>query len=216
MHLLPTTIMRKMKYLSILLFAFLFLASFTPPRLKPVKIGNAVTVSLPADFQVMPDEVIATKYPAPRKPLGAFTSPNGQADFIVSERPSTFQPEDLALLQQFYRSSITSKYSQVSFIREEVKEINRRKYLTFEFTSTMRDEDRRSNKLAPIRRYTLVQYTIVPDSAQDKAKAAAKTRDKDNVSGRLLVFTFNTPIDLKEAWQETARKIMQSIKLTSS
>jgi hypothetical protein len=80
----------------------------------------------------------------------------------------------------------------------------------------MRDEDRRSNKLAPIRRYTLVQYTIVPDSAQDKAKAAAKTRDKDNVSGRLLVFTFNTPIDLKEAWQETARKIMQSIKLTSS
>src|SRR5687768_11779132 len=202
-----------MKYPSILLlFAFLFLVSFIPPRLKPVKLGNGVTVSLPVNFQVMPDEVIATKYPAPRKPLGAFTSPNGQADFIVSERPSTFQPEDLALLQQFYRSSITSKYTQVSIIREEIKEINRRKYLIFEFTSTMRDEERRSNKLAPIRRYTLVQYTIVPESTQDKAKAP-QTRDKDNVSGRLLVFTFNTPIDLKEAWQETAHKIMQSIKL---
>ena len=180
-------LLHNMKYPFIaLVFAFLFLASFSPPRLKPVKLGNGVTVSLPADFQVMPDEVIATKYPAPRKPLGAFTSPNGQADFIVSERPSTFQPDDLALLQQFYRSSLTSKYTQVSIIREEVKEINRRKYLILEFTSTMRDEERRSNKLAPIRRYTLVQYTIVPHSAQDKAKAP-QTRDKDNVSGRLLV-----------------------------
>jgi hypothetical protein len=47
--------------------------------------------------------------------------------------------------------------------------------------------------LAPIRRYTIVQYTI-----SDK---------------KLLIFTFNVPIDLKEGWQETAQKIMQSIKV---
>jgi hypothetical protein len=205
-----------MKYRFLLLLAFVFFTAFTPPKLKPVKLSNTVTVSLPADFKVMPDELIAARYPAPRKPLGAFTSPNGQVDFIASERPSTFQPGDLALLQQFYRTAITSKYSEVNFIREEVKEINRQKYIIFEFTSTLRDEERRTNKLAPIRKYTLVQYTIAKDNTRDQDRDPAKMRDKDKVTDKLLVFTFNAPIDLKEAWQETARKIMQTIKLTSS
>lgn len=202
-----------MKYFPFIAFSFLLLAGFTAQKLKPIKIGDVATISLPSNFQVMPDEAIATKYPAPRKPLGAFTSPNGQVDFIVSERPSTFQPADLNVLKSFYRSSLISKFSEVNFIREEVKQINNRNYIVFEFTSTMRDEERRTNKLAPIRRYTLVQYTIVPEKEKVKDKNA---RDKDNVSGKLLVFTFNSPISLKEAWQETAHKIMQSIKVHAS
>jgi hypothetical protein len=205
-----------MKYLPFLLLVCLVVAGFTPPKLKTFKISPDVSVSLPADFQVMPDEVIATKYPAPRKPLGAFTSPNGQADFIVSERPSTFKPADLALLQQFYRSAITSKYSEVNFIREEVKEINRQQYIIFEFTSITRDEDRRTNKLAPIRKYTLVQYTIARNTQKEALKATARDKDKATREDNLLVFTFTTPIDLKDAWQETARKIMQSIKVSQS
>jgi hypothetical protein len=205
-----------MKYLPFLLLSCLLLAGFTPPKLRNLKISNGVSVSLPADFQVMPDEVIAAKYPAPRKPLGAYTSPNGQADFIVSERPSTFQPADLAMLQQFYRSAITSKYSEVTFIREEVKEINGRQFIIFEFTSTTRDEDRRTNKLAPIRKYTLVQYTIAHTPRKEPVKETARDKDKATSQDRLLVFTFTTPIDLKEAWQQTARKIMQSIKLSQS
>jgi hypothetical protein len=205
-----------MKYFAFLLPALLLLAGFTPPKLKTFKINQAVSVSLPADFQVMPDEVIAAKYPAPRKPLGAFSSPNGQVDFIVSERPSTFQAADLDMLKQFYRSTITSKYSEVHFIREEVKEINRQQFLIFEFTSAMRDEDRQTKKLAPIRKYTLVQYTIARNNAKEPAKAPVRDKDKATSQDRLLVFTFNAPIDLKEAWQETARKIMQSIKVSQS
>jgi hypothetical protein len=205
-----------MKYLSFLLPALLLLAGFTLPKLKTVKINKEVTVALPRDFKVMPDEVIAAKYPAPRKPLGAFTSPNGQVDFIVSERPSTFKPEDLAMLQQFYRSTITNSYSEVKFIREEVKQINNRQYIIFEFTSTLRDDQRRVSRQPAIRRYTLVQYTIAKNTLVQPVKESVRDKDLATREDKLLVFTFNAPIDLQPAWQETARKIMQSIKLTQS
>ena len=185
-----------MKYITLnilCLIGFVLLASFAGPKLKPVKITPTLTVSLPKDFTIMPDDAIANKYPAPRKPLGAYTSPDGHIDFVANERASTFKGDDLKMLREFYKASILSKYSEVKFIREEVKNINKQEYIVFEFTSAVRDEEKRT-KLAPIRKYTIVQYTIVND--------------------KLLVFTFNAPIDLKEAWQTTANKIMQSIKLS--
>lgn len=203
-----------MRYLSFLLATCLFLAGFTPPRLKTVKISQDVSIAMPSDFKVMPDEVIAAKYPAPRKPLGAFHSPNGQVDLIVSERPSTFSSADLNMLQQFYRSTITSKYSEVNFIRQEVKEFKGQQYLIFEFTSLLRDENQRTgSRLAPIRKYTLLQYTLVHNAKQPEAGKPLRDKDKATSQDKLLVFTFNAPIDLREAWQETAHKIMQSIKL---
>ena len=184
--------MKFLLYFSLVLF---FLTGFSAPgpKLKQTKITETVSVLLPSDFSVMPDDAIAAKYPAPRKPLGAFTSPNGQVDFIVSERPSTFKKEDLTMLKEFYRSSITNKYSKVTFIQEAVKQVNKQDFISFEFTSAVIDEERSTNKLAPIRKYTYIQYTIVND--------------------KLLIFTFNAPIDLQQLWQPTVRKMMQSIKL---
>ena len=184
-----------MKYIFYFSTFLVFLTAFTgaAPKLKSTKISDTVTVSIPSDFTIMPDDAIAAKYPAPRKPLGAFTSPNGQVDFIVSERLSTFKKEDLGMLKAFYRSAITNKYSKVDFIKEEVRQVNKQDFISFEFTSSVVDEERRTNKLAPIRKYTIIQYTIVKD--------------------KLLIFTFNAPIDLQQLWQPTARKMMQTIKL---
>lgn len=185
-----------MKFPLFSLFIVLFLAGFAGPKLKPVKITKTITVSLPQEFRVMPDDAIATKYPSHRKPLGAFTSPNGQVDFITSERPITFKKEDTKMLKDFYKSSITNSFSEVTFIRDEIKTINKQDYILFEFTSLLRDEERKTNKLAPIRKYTIVQYTIVGD--------------------KLVTFTFTSPLDLKLSWEETARKIMQSIKISKA
>ena len=184
-----------MKILLYYLLVLVILTGFSAPepKLKQTKISDTVSVLLPSDFSIMPDDAIAAKYPAPRKPIGAFTSPNGQVDFIVSERPSTFKKEDLAMLKQFYRSAITNKYSKVDFIQEDVKQYNKHDFISFEFTSSVVDEEKSTNKLAPIRRYTFIQYTIVND--------------------KLLIFTFNSPINLQQLWQPTARKMMQSIKL---
>ena len=104
-----------------------------------------------------------------------------------------FHKDDLKMVKEFYKSSISSKYSDIKFIREEIKKIKKQDYVIFEFTSTVRDEDRKTNRLAPIRRYTIVQYTIFNE--------------------KLLIFTLNVPLDLKAAWEKPAIKIMESIKL---
>ncbi len=85
-------------------------------------------------------------------------------------------------------------YSEVKFIREEVTALNGREFLIFEFTSSVKDDDKKKNKLAPIQKYTIVQYTIEND--------------------KLLIFTFNCPVTLKPEWQTTANKIMRSIKIS--
>lgn len=183
-----------MRYNLLFTLLVVFLSSFGPGKLKPVKITNNITTSLPTDFGIMPDELIASRYPAQRKPIGAYTGGNGQVDFMVTERPSTFAKNDLPLLQKFYKPTIVSMYSEVNFIREELKSINGRDFLIFEFVSSVKDEDRKKNKLAPIRKYTIVQYTIEKD--------------------KLLIFTFNSPAALQQEWQATANKIMRSIKIS--
>lgn len=183
-----------MKFFAFALLLLLTLSSFGPGRLKPVKIAKNLTASLPTDFGIMPDELIASRYPAQRKPIAAYTGSNGQTDFVVTEKPSAFAKTDLALLQKFYKPAIQGMYSEVEFIREEIKSINGQDFLVFEFVSTVKDDARKKNKLAPIRKYTIVQYLIHNE--------------------KLLIFTFNCPVVLKPEWQPTANKIMRSIKIS--
>ncbi|KAA5547559.1 hypothetical protein [Adhaeribacter rhizoryzae] len=182
-----------MKYFFIFSTILVLFTSFAAPKFKTVNITKEISVTLPQDFGVMPDDVIATKYPSPRKPLAAYTSPNRLVDFVVTERPSMFHKDDLKMVQQFYKTSINSKYSDVKFIREEISKIKKQDFVIFEFTSTVRDEDRKTNRLAPIRRYTIVQYAVYNE--------------------KLYIFTINVPIDLKPAWEKSATQIMESIKV---
>lgn len=183
-----------MKYYLVALLLLLTLSSFGPGRLKPVKIAKNLTASLPTNFGVMPDDLIATRYPAQRKPVAAYTGPNAQTDFVVTEKPSTFLKNDLPMLQKFYKPAILSMYSEVEFIREEIKPINGHDFLIFEFVSAVKDDARKKNKLAPIRKYTIVQYLIEND--------------------KLLIFTFNCPVSMKPEWQPIANKMMRSIKIS--
>jgi hypothetical protein len=181
-----------MKYTLFLLSAFLVLVSFSGPKLKRVTVAKKLTVLIPDDFTVMPDEGIATKYPAARKPLGVYTSPNGQVDFSISEKQSTFSEKDLPLLKDIYKASLLNTYSQLQFIRQEIKPINKQNMIVFEFVSTVKDENPNSNKAA-MKKYSIAQYYVN--------------------KGKVTIFTFNAPAALKDKWDVTANKMMNSIKL---
>ena len=162
-------------------------------KLAKVTIAKKITVFLPSDFTLMPDEGIASKYPAARKPLGVYTSPNGQVDFSVNEKPSTFSDKDLPLVKDIYKASIMRMFSEVQFIRQEIKPINKKNMIVFEFVSTVKDENPNSNK-APIKKYTIVQYYLKGQT--------------------VTIFTLNAPAQLKDSWQKTANEIMNSIKIS--
>ena len=172
-------------YLIALLVPFLF--AFAPPKLKKVTVAKNVALSIPQNFEVMPDDGIAREYPAARKPLGVYTSPDGQIDISVNQRESTFPANDLDMLLPFYKASIQRMFTEVQFLKEEKQKINGRDFLVYEFVSTVRDE-RSTRSLAPVRKYTLIQYTFL--------------------KGQMVIFSFNAPAQLQNQWQETARAAM--------
>jgi hypothetical protein len=64
--------------------------------------------------------------------------------------------------------------------------------IVFEFVSTVKDDNPNSNKAA-IKKYSIAQYYV-------------KNR-------KVTIFTFNAPAMLKDKWQETANKMVNSVKM---
>lgn len=162
------------------------------PKLKKVQLSKEISVLLPQDFAPLPDEGIARKYPAPVKPLAVYSSPNGQIDFSVTQKPSQFRAQDLKMLREFYKANLLEVFTKVDFIRQEVTQVKGKDFIVFEFVSTLADERAGSN-LAPVHKYSIIQYTIQGD--------------------QLLIFTLHMPSNMKNDWQTTAREIMASVKV---
>ena len=173
------------------LLLFFALTAFAPqPKLTATKLGTGLTVGVPAGFAPLPDDGIAVKYPSPRKPLAVYSNPSGRVDYSVAVRPTTFESMDYAVLLKIYKSSIQRLYTKVDFLKEDIRTVNGRDFIYFEFVSTVSDAQRNS-QLAPIKRYQTVQYAIVKD--------------------QLYVFTFVAPANEQAQWQPTAQAVMGAI-----
>ncbi|MFC7666043.1 hypothetical protein ACFQT0_00265 [Hymenobacter humi] len=132
------------------------------------------------------------KYPSPRKPLAVYSNPSGRVDYSVAVRPTTFESMDYGVLIKIYKSSIQRLYTKVDFIKEDIRTVNGRDFIYFEFVSTVSDA-RRTARLAPIKRYQAVQYAIQGQ--------------------QLYVFTFVAPAEEQTQWQSTAQAVMNAITL---
>jgi hypothetical protein len=162
------------------------------PKLTTTKLSSTLSVGVPAGFSPLPDDGIAVKYPAPRKPLAVYTNPSGRVDFSVALRPTPFLSADYAVLLKIYKASIQRLYTKVDFIKEDIRTVNGRDFISFEFVSSLSDT-RRGSQLGAIRRYQAVQYAI-----------------KDE---QLYVFTFVAPVEEQAQWQPVAQAVMAAIVL---
>jgi len=161
-------------------------------KLTTTKLGTGLSVGVPAGFNPLPDDGIAVKFPAPRKPIAVFSNANGRVDFSVAVRQTTFESMDYAVLSKVYKASIQRLYTKVDFLKEDVRTVNGREFIFFEFVSTVADT-RRSNQLAPIKKYQTVQYAIK--------------------GPEVFVFTFVAPAEEQAQWQPTAQAVMNGIEL---
>ena len=172
----------------------LVLTAFAPkPKLTTVKLGSGFSVGVPVGFAPLPDDGIAVKYPSPRKPLAVYSNPSGRVDFSVALRPTTFESFDYGVLIKIYKSSIQRLYSKVDFLKEDIRTVNGRDFMYFEFVSTVADSRRTGSQLAAIKRYQAVQYAIEGQ--------------------QLYVFTFVAPAEEQAQWQPTAQAVMNAIVL---
>ncbi len=162
-------------------------------KLVKVKLTKDIIVHLPADFVPMTDDDLASKYFTYRKPTAMYTNPDRVVDFGLNITETRWRQSDLPLLQKFYKSGIGKMYTKVNFLQDTIATINNRDYVVFEFISELTDDDANAVQRGTTKQYSYIQYTV-----------------KEN---RVHVFNFTCPSQIRSKWQDTAREIMQTIKI---
>lgn len=176
-------------------FLILFLAGslISAAQLRPVKISDHITVSLPEDFRPMTEQEINAKYVYTRRPMALYTDYGASVDFWVNRAKNQWTEGDLDILKDFYKANIASLYDEVDFSRESVEEINGRRFAVFEFSALIKPEEDAITNDKPLRTYNYIQYTIINSNS--------------------LVFSFSCPAQHKSKWVEIAPRIMQSVEI---
>jgi len=137
-------------------------------------------------------------------PKIAFIGPNEKTTLTVTEVYDTvgfFQPgykkkkiieRDIAIEKSFFRSSIKAYANDVVFYQDEIKQINKRDMIVFEFHGELISE---SATGASIKKkiYRYLQYCFVKN--------------------RKYIFNFQCPYSQKDYWQAPVKRIMNSIKI---
>lgn len=164
------------------------------PKLVKVKVNDAITISIPREWNPMDALDFSQRYPSVRAPLAAYTNLDRTIDFSVNISATQWPDTDLELAQKFFKASLMSMFDRVDMIEEGIVEINKKKFIFFEFDSRVNGA-RQEGLQDPILKYTYIQYLLEP--------------------GRTLVFSFNCPRREKQDWQETARQMMKNVKVKS-
>src|SRR4249920_1949885 len=120
---------------SFLCFILIALCGFAAPKLIKTKIANGITVLLPSDWKPMDNLDFTERYPSVRAPLAAYTNDERLIDFSVNVSATQWPDTDLELAQKFFKASIMNSFDRVVMINEGVEEINKKKFIFFEFES---------------------------------------------------------------------------------
>ncbi len=168
--------------------------AFKADNFVKIKVTENITVSLPSGFVSLSQEQINARQLSARKPLLFYTDQNYEVDFTVNMSYSLWAKNDLEMLKNFYRSTIFNLYSDVNFTQEDIVEINGRRFVQFEFESTVRDDEESFLIKGDVRKYTLILYTIL---------------DNNNT----VLVSFTCPLKRKDTWQSTAHEIMGRVKV---
>ncbi len=178
---------------SLFIAVFLLASSFAGDKLVRTKIADGITATLPVGLYPMTPDDIAQRFPSVRAPLGAFTNQDRTVDFTVNVSATSWPDTDVVMAQKFFKAGLYNLYDRVDLIREGTHQLRKKNFILFEFESRISGDRRKQGFQDPILRYTFIQYLVEP--------------------GRTLVFAFSCPTDLREEWQETAAKIMNSVRV---
>lgn len=184
------------KPLPILTFVLIFCSLFSAwsqGKLKKVQINKDISLELPENFILMSKSEQINKYVSTREPLVMYTSEDRRVDFGITLTNLGWAADDLELLMQFYISGIRNLYSEIKFYQEEIREINGRQYIVFEFVSKVTDDDNVFGGSSSTSKYSYIQYTLF--------------------NNQVLLFNFSSPAFMRDQWQQTTRGMMESVEI---
>lgn len=171
-----------------------FFAEAQNIKLTKVTLTPGISMLMPENFSLMPDDVLARKYLSTKKPTAMYSDPSGEIDLGVNITNHFWQEKDIPMLKDLYKSSLRAAYTRVEFLTEEIRTINKRKFVVLEFIGIVEDEKEGiAGKRSAISRYNYMMYTVV--------------------ESRIVVVNFNCPTKYKATWQPIVPQIMQSVKI---
>lgn len=186
-----------LKTFGLLLLLLPFLATAQQPgvaKLTQKRVHPQVSMGIPADFREMNEDEIASKYRTLQQSLGLFTEQYGAADLGITLKTideTSWGQADLPILEQFYRASILENYGNVDFLQAGRRMVDDQEVVFFEFIGRVSSNEAYGNRVSG--RYHFIQYILL--------------------NGDIMVVNFNCPARLRTKWQETARAIMDSIRI---
>lgn len=163
------------------------------PKLVKVKVSDDITVSVPKEWRPMDDLDFTERYPSVRAPLAAFTNEDRTVDFSVNISATRWPDRNLEIASKFFKSSLTNMFDRVTIVDEGIREVNGNSFIVFEFESRINGNRNQLGNADPVLKYNYVQYLVQPQ--------------------RTLVFAFTCSRRDRQAWEETAGAIMNSIKV---
>lgn len=163
------------------------------PKLVKVKVNENITVSIPKGWRPMDGMDFTQRYPSVRAPLAAYTNEERVVDFSVNVSATQWPDANAEIAQRFFKASLMNMFDRVEMINEGIHEVNKKKFIFFEFESRVNGNRREEGFTDPVLKYTYIQYLVEP--------------------GKTLVFSFNCPRRMREEWQETAGAMMKAVKV---
>ena len=161
--------------------------------LKREKITKTLSMEIPSSFVPMSVQQQRIKYVSDRTPIAMFTTEDGNVDLGINSSSTVWGPSDLPILKDFYRAGIINLYDSVQFLQDDIKNINDRTYIVFEFNGLMMEGENSILNRGNLSKYIYIQYTIRED--------------------KVMLFNFSSPWRLKAKWEEAAAQMMNSIKI---
>lgn len=178
-----------------LIFVLLGLNAFgtlAQPKLSKEKVGDFISMKLPSTFSLMSDRTRLGKFVSDKVPLATYTSEDQLVDLVVNTSQMVFRKGDEAKIQRFYRKTFQTLFDDIQYFQDTIREVNGRKFIVFEFLSTLKEENAFSG-VSVEKNYTYIQYTSYKD--------------------RVLLFHFGCRPRNMQTWQPLARVMMESVKV---
>jgi hypothetical protein len=156
------------------------------PVLKKQKLTNFLSMGVSTELKQMTEQELSAKFLGARIPEVAMTDAQSMVEFTITASPTFWQDGDVALLKEFYDSSIPSLFQRIDFSQKELVTINGKEFVAYQFEGKPDTEGGRSAE----QRFTYLLYTIHKNG--------------------LVTISFSCPPYLLSKWQPIAQKMFET------
>ncbi len=190
----------------VLLLVCLFVGKvFSQEMLAPITVGKNIKMLSPTSIYRVDGVQSLGAFGNDYAPKIAFIGGGEKITLTVTEIYDTvgfYQPgfkkpkpieRNVVIEKSFFRSSIKAYAKNVKFYQDEIKQINKRDMIVFEFEAELESKTATDAKVTK-KIYRYLQYCFVKK--------------------RKYIFNFQCPYDQKGYWQPAINQIMNSIKIT--